>query len=303
MTTTFRAASFALLPVLLAMPARSQPAELPDALSALNDEFRSSYADAKALALARLDPVIEVYEGDKLLLVRCGVRTEAAFSLPSDARLKAVAHASLGVFTALRAWEAKPITADAQARLQRYRERLRAARAALSSSEFDAAALTRQQKLLDATGAALSSAIDGGRVDAAALGAFARQAAPLLLENVADSAHAQLDRIHARVTLWRREMTADEWARLRVVVMGVHMARDGELATQYFERLLGETEEGGRIVYAEGIWDEAGALDLAATHLLDGEIGTAFFGQGRRMHRDVFADAARAHLDALGVCP
>ncbi len=98
-------------------------------------------------------------------------------------------------------------------------------------------------------------------------------------------------------------MTQDEWRRLRVVVIGVHMARDDELATQYFLRLLGEATEGRRVVYAEGLWDEPRALDLLATHMIDGSVGAAFFGLDLRMHRDVLGDAARAYLDELGLEP
>ncbi|MCC6743903.1 MAG: hypothetical protein IT175_08580 [Acidobacteria bacterium] len=109
--------------------------------------------------------------------------------------------------------------------------------------------------------------------------------------------------LNAIVTRWRATLTADEWSRLHVVIMGVHMARDGELAQQYFVRLLGEPGEGRRVVYAEGIFDEARALDLLGTHVLDGRAGTAFFGHDLRMHRDILADAARERLDELAVGP
>src|SRR6185503_15461362 len=63
------------------------------------------------------------------------------------------------------------------------------------------------------------------------------------------------------------------------------MAREGEIAMQYFERLLGE-REGRRLVFAEGLWDEPSQLQLLATHLLDASIGESFFGDPLRMHRD-----------------
>ena len=126
---------------------------------------------------------------------------------------------------------------------------------------------------------------------------------PLVLANVAEAARAQLDGLHAAVSAWRREMTDDEWRTLHVVVIGVHMAREDELATQYFLRLLGEAEEGRRVVYTEGLWDEQRVLDLLGTHVVDGSVGAAFFGSAMRMHRDVLGDAARVYLDELAVEP
>jgi hypothetical protein len=68
---------------------------------------------------------------------------------------------------------------------------------------------------------------------------------------------------------------------------------------QYFARLLGEEGEGQRIVYAEAIFDESRALDLLGTRLIDTRIGTAFFEDASRMHRDLLSDAAREYLDEV----
>jgi len=93
-------------------------------------------------------------------------------------------------------------------------------------------------------------------------------------------------------------MTAEDWRALRVVIIGSHMAREGEVAEQYFLRLLGEAGEGDRVVYAEGLWQPRDALDLLATHRVDLGAGAAFFGEPMRMHRDILGDGARRWLDA-----
>jgi hypothetical protein len=98
---------------------------------------------------------------------------------------------------------------------------------------------------------------------------------------------------------WKHRLTDADWRRLRVIVMGTQLPRRGNLAVQYFARLFGETGEGDRVVYAEAIFDEARALDLLGTRLLDTRIGTAFFDDPSRMHRDLLSDAARAYLDEL----
>jgi hypothetical protein len=78
--------------------------------------------------------------------------------------------------------------------------------------------------------------------------------------------------------------------------MGSAMPRQGQIVVQYFAKLLGEPGEGRRIIYAEGLWTEDRALDLLGKHLLDGAIGRDFFGDDRRMMRDLLADAAKEYL-------
>ena len=47
------------------------------------------------------------------------------------------------------------------------------------------------------------------------------------------------------------------------------------------------------------MWQEPQAIDLLGTHLLDGSVGDAFFGDYMRMHRDLLADAAKKYLPKL----
>src|SRR5689334_14077180 len=77
------------------------PAAAPDPLAAANAASRAEYARPKADTLARVGPVIVVYEGDKVVLLRGGARAERKFVPASDADLKAVGHVPLGLFTAL----------------------------------------------------------------------------------------------------------------------------------------------------------------------------------------------------------
>jgi hypothetical protein len=280
-----------------------KPAPAPDPIAAANAAARAEYARARAEMLARVGPVIVVYEGDKVVLLRSGARTEKRFVPPSDADLKGVAHVPLGLFAALDALGDGPVAPERLDALSRLRDAVAAARAALAGRGFAPATLERQHRILDASLDLLDATISRKQTSRADARAFARRMAPLVLANVAEAARAQVDGLHAVVSEWRREMTDDEWRALRVVVVGVHMARDGELATAYFLRLLGEPAEGRRVVYAEGLWDEARALDLLATHMIDGSVGAAFFGEDLRMHRDVLGDAAKAYLDEIGVGP
>jgi hypothetical protein len=113
--------------------------------------------------------------------------------------------------------------------------------------------------------------------------AFTRGMAPLVLENVTEATRAQLDVTHAQVSAWRRDLSPREWNQLHVLIIGPHMPREDLVVTQYFLRLLHEPREGRRVVYAESLWGEPQALDPLGTHLLDGSVGEAFFGDYMRM--------------------
>jgi hypothetical protein len=123
--------------------------------------------------------------------------------------------------------------------------------------------------------------------------------APLLMENVTEATRAQLDAAHAQVSAWRRDLSPQEWDQLHVVIIGPHMPREKLVVMQYFLRLLHEPSEGRRVVYAESLWEEPQALDLLGTHLLDGSVGEAFFGDYMRMHRDLLGEAATPYLTRL----
>ncbi len=83
------------------------------------------------------------------------------------------------------------------------------------------------------------------------------------------------------------------------MIVGPHMPRQDLAVTQYFLRLLHEPGEGRRVVYAESLWVEPKALDLLGTHMLDGSVGEAFFGDYMRMHRDLLGDAASQYIPRL----
>ena len=68
---------------------------------------------------------------------------------------------------------------------------------------------------------------------------------------------------------------------------------------QYFQLRFAEapgTDE--RVTYGENISDEAEAIALVGTRHLDRRIARAFFGDEKRLQRDVLGDAAKRCLEA-----
>jgi hypothetical protein len=271
------------------------PGKETDPLVTLNNAFRGEYSRAKTEALSKVGPLM-IVEGTKVILVRDGKRTEAEIQPPVYQALKAVAHIPFAVFLMFDQSDFGQLTEKRVAELRDYRKLIVDARSSLDDRGFLDSQLQRQQKIIDDSLAFLDAAIENREVRKTALDDFARQMAPVLLENVDEAARVELDALHSHVSEWRHQMTPDEWKALHVVVMVAHMPRDEELTVQYFQRLLDEPIEGHRIICAEGLWEEPRALDLLGTHLVDGSAGAAFFGEFMRMHRDLLADAARVYI-------
>jgi hypothetical protein len=283
--------------ILLLLLASLAPAQTPEPLTALNNAFRAAYADAKARVLAASSPTL-IVSGDILTLLRDGRRVEANVGTAAYDPLKTIAHIPLAVYVTLTPGDG-PIPDDRLTTLKTLRDLIPPAQASLATLHFSTATLARQKQIVSASLAFLDDVAAKRTFRRASLTAYTRSMAPLVLHNVEEATRAQLDALHAQVSKWRRALTDDEWSRLHVLIVGPHMPREDLVVTQYFLRLLHEPQEGRRVVYAESLWEEPKALDLLGTHLLDGGVGEAFFGDYLRMHRDLLGDAAKQYLPRL----
>ncbi|MGA3238799.1 MAG: hypothetical protein ABSG03_21180 [Bryobacteraceae bacterium] len=278
------------------MPVAAAPVQ-PLALTALNNAFRAAYAEAKSRVLASAGPTL-IVNGDTFALLRDGRRVEANTGTPIYDPVKTIAHLPLAIYVTLTPGDGV-VGEDRLKTLAGLRALVPPAEASLDTLKLSAATLARQKRIVADSLAFLDDVAGRGKFARASLLAFTRGMAPLVMENVMEAARAQLDAIHAQVAAWRRDLSPQEWDRLHVVIVGPHMPREDLVVMQYFLRLLHEPREGRRVVYAEALWEEPQALDLLGTHLLDGSVGEAFFGDYMRMHRDLLGDAAGAYLPRL----
>lgn len=269
----------------------------PPALTALNNVFRASYAEAKVRILATSGPTI-IVSGDNFSLLHDGSRVEANTAVLSYDPVKSISHIPLAIYVTLTPGGGAIEDASLKT-LATLRELIPPAEASLDTVALSGATLARQKKIVAASLAFLDGVAASRRFERDHLLAFTQAMAPLVMENAREAARAQLDAIHALVSAWRHDLNPREWSQLQVVITGPHMPRQNLTVTQYFLRLLHETAEGGRVVYAEALWDEPKALDLLAAHMLDGSVGEAFFGEPLRMHRDLMGDAAGRYIPTL----
>jgi hypothetical protein len=213
--------------------------------------------------------------------------------------LKSVSHIPLAVHALLDGCVGEAIGDQRLYDLKQYRALVARAADRPGDRGLDAEELKRAKTIIDESLALLASIIEAQRVEGKELDKYRHRMRPLLEANAAQAARAQIDSLNRQMKAWKSRLTDAEWKQLHVIVMGSHLPRRGNLAVQYFARLLGEAGEGKRVVYAEAIFDEPRALDLLGTRLVDTRIGAAFFEDPARMQRDLLSDAAKQYLDEL----
>jgi hypothetical protein len=149
-----------------------------------------------------------------------------------------------------------------------------------------------------------ASTLSGQCCSADARAAFAAEMGPVLLRLTSAATQIQLRRLHEQTECAFATLAPQERAFVHVVVAGVHQARTRSLAMQYFQKRFGEPPGAERrVTYAEAVSTERAALELVGTQRLDRVIANAFFGDARRLQRDILGDAAAEQLHGLALGP
>jgi hypothetical protein len=264
----------------------------------LNSAFRSAYAGARAELLRGAGPVV-MSRGDYLVLYYRGRRYEGEKTDPSYHQLKTVAHVPLAIYVMLAGHADAPLSDKKRDELREFRDLIPPVRVALGSSGLTPCQQDGQRRQLDRCQSFLEQVLDQGRIGHGDLIRFCTRCTADFMQNTLEAARSRLQAYHRQMAKWKKMIAPKDWAQLQVVVVGAQMPRRGNLAVQYFARLLGEAGECKRIIYAEALFDEEKALNLLGTHRLDASAAEAFFGDPLRLHRDLLADATPAVLDTL----
>ncbi len=264
----------------------------------LNDDFRDNYRTAKELVLKQT-PYVIVVEGDDIVLLHSGQRSFERFTPKIYHSLKSVAHLPLSVFVILSGHVDRTLPESVIAGLARTRQFIRSARERSKEKGFSEPQLDRQLKILDATDQLIGQAIDTMNIGQGSLDTYVKGMRPLIMANTEEAARSQLDGLHAVIEKWSNEHGEGLLKQVHVVVMGPQAPRRGNLALQYFARLLNVGGECPRLLYSESIFDEGKAVDLLGTRLLDDTASEAFFGNKDRLQTDLLAEAAERYIPKL----
>jgi hypothetical protein len=210
----------------------------------------------------------------------------------------------LALFAHLSHEPGKPLGEERVTTLKEYRGFLAAAGPAAEVCGFDPATLARQKRIITRSLVFIDAVLKDGQVTEDDLTRYCRASRPDVLANAATAVRTQLVATHRQVMEWKKDMSAEEWGSLTVIVQGMQTPRVENAAVQYFARLFGETSgEGRRVVYAEGLADEEKAMNLLGTLRLDGKLSVAVFNDRFRMYRDLLGNVARHTIDDILAAP
>jgi hypothetical protein len=275
-------------------------------IAELDERFVGIYEAARHRLLGeQLGRALVLIKDDQLLLYRGGGKPEVMTGLrpPAYEKLKALSHISLAIYCLLvgRTDDGHALPPSVLSALQDYRRQVAAAAADIDvAKEVETGVLSRNVDLRERALSFLDRVVAAERASEAELVAFSRANVADINVVFAAAARAQLDACHAHMMhLKENVLSAEDWASLRVVIMGPHMARRDQNFLQYFSRLLHTPMEADkRVVYYEGE-DIHGALDLVGTAILDFRASQSIFGDETRLHRDILADATMLYLNEL----
>jgi len=282
------------------------PPRVGGALDSVNDTFHREYDEARGKA--ELDAPVIVMVADTLVVVHRGERRELPITLRFSHVIKSAAHAPVALFAALHRLEGRALDPSTRTRIEALRDDVVASLSSLGGQ----ATADEQQTILDlravlsSTHAYMELVLDTREktVEVQPLATFARDTGPLLLQLTAHATRVQLDALDACVGDALAAIDPAERRALQVVVTGDHQARVRSLGMQYFRKRLREPEgTEDRVTYAAGVTDVDEALALVGRRRLDAAIAAAFFGDEKRLQRDVLGDAVHALLRDRDLAP
>lgn len=278
-----------------------------DPLEQLNHAFRDAYAARRDAVLEQLGPAIAQID-DALIFRLRGQRLVGPARTRRYHELKTMCHVPLAILSAVGD-EAGELDEAARGSLKELARHLEAVLAGLGARGLDEAQRARQARLLTGSQAFIAALLASGHVERAALREFLGAQTPDIQANLEDAARDQIETMHATFGAWARELSAEEWRALKVVVGSSHMARTGNVASQYFTVALGESWEGRfqqedlkpdrRVLTSESASDEQSAFELLAMHVFDISASRDFFAEDGRLGRDVLANATERLLTAM----
>lgn len=297
------------MPEPLALGAAGAPA---DAFRDLRQAFRASYGNAVTQHQVQMRAAYPIVTQDflQMTLHLSGGRAEK-FAL--DQRIYSLmahtSHPPLTVYSILAAYQFALLPDSAKKALADFHTTLLQAALSVDTMDLDPATKERVIKVLSATTVYVGEILQEGESTEKEFAAFMLPLRPLIKANLYLGAKEQLDQFQAQMLLWKETFPHENWADLRVVVLGFHQARDLYALRLFFQWLLREPGYQNHVVYAEFQHSPFGkgrtAADSLAMILLtkvDFDHGAAaqMFGDSTFLQKDVMGPAAVTILQGWG---
>ncbi|MCW5823303.1 MAG: hypothetical protein KIT34_10905 [Cyanobacteria bacterium TGS_CYA1] len=259
----------------------------------VNLDFRKFYADALSEKRKKFGPVI-VCSGGEIILYRDGKRSAVNVVPEKFSFFKTVAHVPLAVYVALDNHCDEQLSNSTLEQLSAFKRKYNLAGESFKNWNLNEKTLEVQQSMLDDTNIFLDRVIKEKKVSRQSLDSFAYSMKDRIYKNADDAVFYELGKTDNQIALWKKDMSEEEWNKLKVIVVSPHMPRNQNRQMIYFQALLKDKDEGNRIIYMDGDPNqEEKALNLLSVHELDHDVAISFFKDPWRMHRDLLGDAGK----------
>ncbi len=219
-------------------------------------------------------------------------------------------HPPYGIYSIIALQGYGPLDSGQLRWLAEYRAAVQQSLAQIEQYPVDEETRQRLLVILSASRDFIDQITAAGSVSAQEFEAFVLPLRPLFDANFELAALEQLRQFRERMERFQSEYPGDDWAELRVVVMGFHQPRELWTLKQFFQWLLNEPDFERRVVYAEFQQPFFGehraraeelALELLTKVDFDLAAAAVFLGDETRMGRDILGPYARDILQSWGV--
>lgn len=262
----------------------------------VNVEFRNFYASALKEKRKKFGPVI-VCSGGDMILFRNGSCSVVNLIPEKYSFIKTIAHVPLAVFVALDQHCGEKLPESLLENLVSFKKKYEEAIKKKDHWILKKGSRESLDSMLSDSSKFIEKVAAAKMVNKKELDQFARSMSARVLESADEAVFYELGKTDNQIAKWKKDMQADEWDKLKVVVVSPHMPRQQNRQMLYFLKLFNEKEEGHRVVYMDGDPEqEEKALNLLAVHELDRDIAVSFFNDPWRMHRDLLGDAGKKFI-------
>ncbi|MFT5501870.1 MAG: hypothetical protein ACI88G_002010 [Woeseiaceae bacterium] len=218
-------------------------------------------------------------------------------------------HPPYGIYSIIALENFGPLSAYQLKRLSEYRKGIELSLSRIATFKVDDKARERLRVILESSGDYIDALTARGIATRQDFDAFIAPLRPLFRANFHLAALEQLRQFRKQMEVYREQMPEENWADLRVVVMGFHQPRNLWALKQFFQWLLEEPDYEHRVVYAEfqvpffgENRDRAEQLAIELATKVDFDLGAAqgFLNDQTALGSDILGPYAKDILKTWG---
>ena len=281
----------------------SSPAEIGTKnVLQLNTTMFELYGDAgqifKKNILARHPLILGLFSGagGRFILYRPGMAPLEAPGVPIAYQLlKSVGHSTMALAEVLVPYLDSPGDPSWRGALSAYRNRMQSALDGLDATALRDDWRANNRSILQNNIAFMDACLNGNKISAEALAAFAKQQAPLLKKDIAWASQTQVAHWMEVIGGWKQMLGAD-WDQTYAMSNTIYVARQNNVLFSVLAQFFGPEAINDRLMLIETVsftTTPDDMLDSLTRIVADRAVGAAFFGSYHLMDYELMGDDAR----------